>query len=80
MPATFQPSQPEPRLDEVSEMSAPLSDVEPETTATAARNQSKNQGSVKTKRSYKTVAPVKRRQLIELVNEILCVLKQQKMR
>ena len=50
-------------------MSAPLSDVEPETTATAARIQSKNQGSVKSKRSYKTVDPIKRRQLIELVNE-----------
>jgi transposase-like protein len=50
-------------------MSAPLSDVEPETTATAARNLSKNAVPVKSKRSYKTVDPAKRRQLIELVNE-----------
>lgn len=50
-------------------MSAPLSDVEPETTATAARIQSKNAAPGKAKRSYKTVDPAKRRQLIELVNE-----------
>ena len=50
-------------------MSAPLSDVEPETTATAARNQPKNAGYQKAKRSYKTVDQSTRRQLIELVNE-----------
>ena len=50
-----------------SELSAPLSDVEPETTATAARLQSKLAAPSKAKRSYKTVDPIKRKQLIEMV-------------
>jgi len=44
----------------VTELSAPLSDVEPETTATAARNKFKKGAAVKTKRSYNTVDPMKR--------------------
>lgn len=54
-------------------MSAPLSDVEPETTATALRTKSYSQRqsialSQKAKRSYKTVDPVKRNELISMVN------------
>lgn len=49
-----------PHCDDASELSAPLSDVEPETTATAARNQNKKAAVGKVKRSYKTVDPVKR--------------------
>lgn len=62
-------SQVHPQPDEVSELSAPISDVEPSTTATAARNLNKNGDQGKTKRSYKTVDPAKRRQLIQLVNQ-----------
>ena len=47
--------------DDVSELSAPLSDVEPETTATAARIKSKSASQSRTKRSYKTVDPLKRK-------------------
>ena len=54
--------------DDVSELSAPISDVEPETTATAARVKSKNDICSSTKRSYKTVEPCKRKQLIHMVN------------
>jgi hypothetical protein len=53
------------RQDNVEELSAPLSDVEPETTATAAQNQ--KHPSV-AKRSYNTVEAAKRNQLIQLVN------------
>jgi len=53
----------------VSELSARCSDVEPETTATAARIQSKKMGSRNTKRSYNTVDPIKRKQLIDMVNK-----------
>ena len=59
--------------DDISEMSAPLSDVEPESTATALRTKtiSHRQSftlSQKVKRSYKTVDPVKRSELIRMVN------------
>lgn len=54
-------------------MSAPLSDVEPETTATALRTKSFSHRqsialSQKAKRSYKTVDSVKRNELISMVN------------
>ena len=52
-------SQADPQPEEVSELSAPLSDVEPSTTATAARNLNKTGALGKAKRSYKTVDPVK---------------------
>ena len=58
----------EPLPESVSDLSAPHSDVEPETTATAARVQSKGGASCKTKRSYNTVSPSKRDQLIHMVN------------
>lgn len=54
--------------DDESELSAPISDVEPETTATAARNQSKKAAASRVKRSYKTVDPLKRSQLIHMVH------------
>jgi len=38
VPAPVDYSQPEPKFDDVSEMSAAISDLEPETTATAIRN------------------------------------------
>lgn len=57
----------QPGASDVSELSAPCSDVEPETTATAARIQSKKSGSRRTKRSYNTVDPIKRKQLIDMV-------------
>ena len=57
------------RCDDNSELSAPLSDVEPETTATAARNQSKKAAAGRVKRSYKTVDPLKRSQLIQMVHK-----------
>lgn len=61
--------QPEiPRCDDNSELSAALSDVEPETTATAARNL-KKAAAGRVKRSYKTVDPVKRSQLIQMVHK-----------
>ena len=56
------------RQDEVSELSAPISDVEPETTATAARVKSRQDAAPHGKRSYKTVEPGKRKQLIHMVN------------
>jgi len=43
--------------DEDSELSAQLSEVEPETTATAARSRQMASSMSKTKRSYKTVDP-----------------------
>ena len=54
--------------EDVSELSAPQSDVEPETTATAARLHSKKAGAARGKRSYNTVDPSKRSQLIHLVH------------
>lgn len=57
-----------PHQDDVSELSAPISDVEPETTATAARVKSKHDSATNAKRSYKTVDPAKRKQLIHMVN------------
>lgn len=60
--------QPQTQQDQLSELSsAPLSEVEvePETTATAAR--SKRAQAVKAKRSYNTVDPEKRQQLIQMV-------------
>lgn len=60
---------PEPHhSDDVSDLSARCSDVEPETTATAARIISNAAASQKTKRSYKTVDPMKRKELIQMVN------------
>ena len=56
-----------PRPEETSELSAPLSDVEPETTATAAALKSKNAALGQSKRSYKTVDQAKRKQLVSLV-------------
>jgi len=47
--------------EEESELSAPLSDVEPETTATAARSKQNASSVSKTKRSYKTVDPTTRK-------------------
>ena len=58
-----------PKPEEVSELSAPLSDVEPETTATAAALKSKNAALGQSKRSYKTVDQAKRKQLVSLVNQ-----------
>lgn len=55
--------------DEVSEVSAAISDCEPETTATAARTKSMSFSQPKAKRSYKTVDPLKRRQLIQMVQQ-----------
>ena len=59
--------------DDISEMSAPLSDVEPETTATALRSKTiSHRQSIsltqKAKRSYKTVDQEKRNELIQMVN------------
>ena len=66
---TIPQSEPKPDIcDDVSELSAPQSDVEPETTATAARIQSKKAGAARGKRSYNTVDPAKRSQLIHLVH------------
>ena len=50
----------EPRPESVSDLSAAHSDVEPETTATAARVRSKGGANCKSKRSYNTVSPSKR--------------------
>lgn len=49
------------------ELSAPHSDVEPESTATAARTLQKKAAAGRSKRSYNTVDPHKRSLLIDMV-------------
>lgn len=66
--ALLSASQPESAPGESSELSAPISDVEPESTATAARRKSSSGEPKQVKRSYKTVDPIKRSQLIEMVH------------
>lgn len=65
----FSASQQEPLAAESSELSAPPSDLEQETTATAARSKPKAGEATRAKRSYKTVDPVKRSQLIQMVHQ-----------
>lgn len=50
--------------------------MEPETTATAARSKPKTSMLSKVKRSYKTVEPCKRRQLIQMVHTELKTIKE----
>mgnify|MGYP000638911764 CR=1 FL=1 len=54
--------------EEDSELSAQISEVEPETTATAARSKQMASSMSKTKRSYKTVDPTTRKQLVHMVH------------